>query len=87
MLEINVVGDELLGVSMMYAMTVGKVDANASVMMAPEADQMKHSICPGVSTIQCLNLSDFLSTKPITWSILVENRLSDVTIAPLGPKL
>lgn len=30
---------------------VGKPDANASVMMAPEADHVKISICPGVSTM------------------------------------
>ncbi|KAH3664639.1 hypothetical protein OGATHE_003454 [Ogataea polymorpha] len=87
MLEMNVVGDELLGVSMMYAIIVGKVDAKASVMMAPDADHMKHSICPGVSTMQCLNLSDFFSTREMTWSILVENKFKDVTIAPLGPRL
>lgn len=42
--DMKVVGDVFLGVSTMYAMTVGKVDANASVMMAPDADQTKHSI-------------------------------------------
>lgn len=35
----------------MNAIMVGKPDANASVIMAPEADQVKISICPGVSTI------------------------------------
>lgn len=30
---------------------VGKVDAKASVIMAPDADQVKISICPGVSTM------------------------------------
>ena len=32
---------------------VGAADAKASVMMAPEADQVKISICPGVSTTMC----------------------------------
>ena len=68
-------------------MTVGKVEANASVMMAPDADQTKHSIWPGVSMMTFLNLSDFFSTRLMTWSIFVEKRLSDVTIAPFGPKL
>ena len=36
---------------MMYATTVGSDDATASVMIAPEADQVKISICPGVSRI------------------------------------
>jgi hypothetical protein len=35
---------------MMYARTVGRELAIASVMIAPEADQVKISICPGVST-------------------------------------
>ena len=35
----------------MNAIMVGKPDANASVTMAPEADQVKISICPGVSTM------------------------------------
>lgn len=51
MLDINVAGAVVRGVSMMYATTVGKEDATASVMMAPEADQVKISICPGVSSI------------------------------------
>ena len=36
---------------MTKAIMVGKPDANASVMMAPEADHVKISICPGVSTM------------------------------------
>ncbi len=47
----NVAGAVVLGVSMIYAITVGIEDATASVMMAPEADQVKISICPGVSRI------------------------------------
>jgi hypothetical protein len=47
----NVAGAVVLGVSIMYATTVGREDARASVMIAPEADQVKISICPGVSRI------------------------------------
>lgn len=50
MLLMNVAGAVVRGVSMIYAMTVGNDEAIASVMMAPEADQVKISICPGVST-------------------------------------
>ena len=46
----NVAGLVVRGVSMMYATTVGSVEAMASVMIAPEADQVKISIWPGVST-------------------------------------
>lgn len=51
MLDINVAGAVVRGVSMMYARTVGIDDATASVMMAPEADQVNISICPGVSNM------------------------------------
>jgi hypothetical protein len=37
-------------VSITYATTVGSDDAMASVMIAPEADHVKISIWPGVST-------------------------------------
>lgn len=50
MLLMKVTGLVDLGVSTTYATTVGNVDAKASVMIAPEADQVKISICPGVST-------------------------------------
>jgi len=40
----NVVGDVVRGVSMMYATTVGRVDAIESVIIDPEADQVKISI-------------------------------------------
>ena len=40
----KVCGDTERGVSMTNATMVGKVDANASVIMAPEADQVKISI-------------------------------------------
>jgi hypothetical protein len=50
MLLINVLVEAVLGVSMTYAITVGKVEANESRSMLPEALQTKTSICPGVST-------------------------------------
>jgi len=49
--DMKVAGAVVLGVSMIYAITVGNDDATASVMMAPEADQVKISICPGVSSM------------------------------------
>lgn len=54
-LLINVAGALVRGVSMIYATTVGKDEATASVMMAPDADQVKISICPGVSKMIFLN--------------------------------
>jgi hypothetical protein len=49
MLEQNVEGLVVRGVSTTYAITVGYVLAKESVMIAPDADQVKISICPGVS--------------------------------------
>ena len=49
MLVMKVCGATQRGVSTTYATTVGKVEAKASVMIAPEADHVKISICPGVS--------------------------------------
>ena len=55
------------GVSMTKQIIVGKVDANASVMMAPEADQVKISIWPGVSaTMYCGAGSRFFSHSAMT---------------------
>lgn len=51
MFDMNVAGAVVRGVSIMYATTVGKDDATASVIIAPDADQVKISICPGVSRI------------------------------------
>lgn len=51
MFDMNVAGELVLGVSMIYATTVGNEPATASVIMAPDADQVKISICPGVSRI------------------------------------
>lgn len=52
----KVAGAVVRGVSIIYATTVGIEDATASVMMAPEADQVKISICPGVSRITWLSV-------------------------------
>ena len=52
--DINVTGLVLLAVSITYTTTVGNVDAKVSVMIEPEADQVKTSICPGVSMITYL---------------------------------
>lgn len=49
--DMKVAGAVVRGVSIMYAITVGRDDATASVMMTPDADQVKISICPGVSSI------------------------------------
>jgi hypothetical protein len=43
-LDIKVAGADARGVSTMYAMTVGRADATASVIIAPEADQVNISI-------------------------------------------
>lgn len=51
MFDINVAGAVVRGVSIMYATTVGNEDATASVMIAPDADQVKISIWPGVSSM------------------------------------
>jgi len=47
--DMKVAGAVVRGVSMMYATTVGNEEATASVIMAPDADQVKISIWPGVS--------------------------------------
>lgn len=44
MLDMKVAGAMVLGVSMIYATTAGMEEATASVMIAPEADQVKISI-------------------------------------------
>ena len=49
MFDMNVAGAVVLGVSITYATTVGKEEATASVIIAPDADQVNISICPGVS--------------------------------------
>ena len=49
MFDMKVAGAVVRGVSIMYATTVGRDEATASVMIAPDADQVKISIWPGVS--------------------------------------
>ena len=49
MLLMKVLGDVVRGVSITYATQVGIVEAMDSVMIDPEADQVKISIWPGVS--------------------------------------
>jgi len=49
MFDMNVAGAAERGVSTTYATTVGRVEAMASVMIAPDADQVNISIWPGVS--------------------------------------
>jgi hypothetical protein len=95
MLDMKVDVEEVLGVSMIYAMTVGKEEANDSKRMLPEADHTKTSICPGVSIRKCFGgmmvlsgggLARF-SSKAMIWSILVAKRFSDVKMPPFGPRL
>ena len=50
----------------MYTTTVAKEDASASVMMAPDADQVNTSIWPGVSKIANLQ-----------WNNSIFNLISD----------
>jgi hypothetical protein len=51
----------------MYAIIVGKVEAKASVTIAPLADHVKISICPGVSaTMYCSGGSRCFSQRPTT---------------------
>ena len=50
----------------MYTTTVAKEDASASVMMAPDADQVNTSIWPGVSKMANLQ-----------WSNSIFNLISD----------
>ena len=51
MLDIKELGFVHLGVSTTYKTLVGKLQASDSVIIAPDADQEKVSICPGVSKI------------------------------------
>ena len=51
MFDMYVAGAAVRGVSMTYATTAGKAEAMASVIIAPDADQVKISIWPGVSRI------------------------------------
>ena len=49
MFDIKVIGCDERGVSTTYKRTVGREDERDSVMILPEADQVKTSIWPGVS--------------------------------------
>ena len=53
-LLIKVLVELVRGVSMMYAITVGNVDASESSNILPDALHTNTSICPGVSTIMFL---------------------------------
>lgn len=67
MLVMKVWGATERGVSITKATMVGNVDAKASVMMAPEADQVNISIWPGVSAMMYLGCgSRFFSQSCIT---------------------
>lgn len=95
MLDMNVDVDDVRGVSMIYAITVGNEDASDSNRMLPDADQTNTSIWPGVSIRKCFGGNDVVSgcgfarfsNRFITWSIFVAKRLRDVRIPPLGPRL
>lgn len=81
----KVTGDKLRHKSIMYMITVGKVDAKASVIILPDADHVNTSICPGVSNITYLRLFLDFSKIEINCENLVANKFNDVTIAPFGP--
>lgn len=67
MLLMKVCGWLQRGVSITNNTTVGNVLANASVIIWPEADQVKISICPGVSAIIYFGAgSRFFSHKETT---------------------
>src|SRR3954452_18910467 len=96
MLLIKVLVELARGVSMMYAMTVGNDDARVSRRILPEALQTKTSIWPGVSIRMCSmgfaeGFSGFgavrFSRREMIWSTLVANRLREVKMPPLGPRL
>lgn len=83
----NVAGAVVRGVSTTYATMVGIVLASESVMIEPEALQVKISIWPGVSSTTWSIEFARRSTISSTWSNLVVNRLSAVRIPPFGPRL
>ena len=80
-------GDAHRGVSITYSSTVRYVEASDSVMIEPDADHVKISICPGVSTNTYLSAFARFSTNSITWSNRVANKFSDVRMPPFGPSL
>lgn len=55
---------------MTHATMVGKEEAKHSVTIWPEADQVKISICPGVSRMMWeRGGSRFFSHNPMTWRV------------------
>ena len=76
MLLMKVVGEVVRGVSMMYATTVGRELAMASVMIAPDADHVKISICPGVSTRTYLNAS-----RESAYEVRKQERITHSTVS------
>jgi len=71
MLLINVLGEALhRGVSTTKAKTVGKVDANDSHIMVPEALHVKASICPGVSIYQARKEKGVLIFKAVILDVM-----------------
>jgi hypothetical protein len=92
MLLINVLVEAVRGVSIMYAITVGNVEASESSSILPEALHTKTSIWPGVSTKMCfIDLeSGFAGSEAVRFSkieiresILVLNKFNEVNIAPV----
>merc|ERR1712159_395047 len=83
----NVVQFVVRGVSTIYNKTVGKLVANVSEIIVPDALQVNTSIWPGVSKKTYFNLFVFalFSSIPMTWSNRVANRFKLVRIPPLGP--
>lgn len=87
MLLMNVLVEAVRGVSIMYAITVGNVEAMESSKIAPDALHTKTSIWPGVSTRICLIGFTFgfsgsgvvrFSRMVRIWSIFVAKRLREV---------
>ncbi len=85
MFDIKVIGFTLFDVSMTYTTIDGNADAKDSVMICPEADHVKTSIWPYVSTKTYLHSLERFSTSSIIWLNFVENKFSEVIIAPYGP--
>lgn len=89
------------GVSITYAMTVGKDEASDDSRMEPDADHTKTSICPGVSTMMWSVVGFAGVSSPsagafgrqrfsrmlMTWSIFVLKRFRLVRMPPFGPRL
>ena len=85
MFDMKVTGFCERGVSTTYTITVGNDDASDSAMIWPEADHVKISIWPGVSSTTYLSDGARASTSVITCSKRVAKRLSAVRMPPFGP--